>query len=132
MRAKVSEGAIAASALKVGVTEMLANSGMNGVASYAAEIVTAIGNNELQTDKITNATVNAGTGEIVITLGGIAQLVAGQQDIAYIPFINTAAIANNNATGSVQWACRPAASAVAGELAAATTILPKYLPGECR
>ncbi|WP_018276444.1 pilin [Teredinibacter turnerae] len=130
VRAKVSEGAIAASALKVGVTEMLANDGMAGVGRYATEVAAAVAANELQTDKITNVVVTPATGEIVITLGGIAQLTAGADDLAYVPFINGAAISDANSTGSVQWACR--ATAQAGELAAATTINAKYLPAECR
>ncbi|MFZ9040006.1 MAG: pilin, partial [Gammaproteobacteria bacterium] len=50
VRAKVSEGAIAASAIKVGVSEMFANSGMAGVAAYAAEVGANQAN--LITDKI--------------------------------------------------------------------------------
>ncbi len=36
VRAQVSEGAIAASAIKVGVTEMFADDGIAGIAAYSA------------------------------------------------------------------------------------------------
>jgi len=69
VRAKVSEAAISASAVKVGVTEMFADNGMNGVNTYSAVI--AADQNNLITDKITAVAVNAGTGEITITLGKV-------------------------------------------------------------
>ena len=130
VRAKVTEGAIAASAIKIGVTEMLANDGIAGVGRYATEIDNAITANELQTDKITNVVVDDTSGEIVVTLGGIAQLTAATADLAYIPFINDLPISDTNATGSVQWACRE--NPVGTEPAASTTIIAKYLPAECR
>jgi len=128
VRAKVGEGTIAASAIKAGVTEMLASAGMAGVGRYAAEIVADQPN--LITDKITAIVVAPLTGEITVTLGGIPQLAAGAQTIAFVPFIAGAAISDANSTGSLQWACR--AVPAAGELAAATTIPLKYLPGACR
>ena len=130
VRAKVSEGAIAASAIKVGVTEMFANSGVAGITTYAAEIADADVQGDLATDKISAIVVDGTTGAIVVTLDGIAQLEAGEQDLAYVPFIDAAAISDTNASGSVQWACR--ATAATDEIAAATTILAKYLPAECR
>jgi type IV pilus assembly protein PilA len=123
IRAKVSEGAIAASALKVGVTEMFANDGMAGVAAYAAEI--AADQAHLQTaDKISAVAINAGTGEITITLGNIAQL-NGADNLSFVPTINGAAISDANAAGTIVWRCAAADGA-------ATTILTKFLPAECR
>lgn len=130
VRAKVSEGVIAASALKTGVTEMLADSGMAGVGRYSAEIALAATQAELATDKITAVAVTAGTGEILLTLGGIAQLTAATNTLAYVPSISNAAISDANATGSIEWNCN--AVALGGNLAANTTIINKYLPASCR
>ena len=120
VRAKVSEGAIAASAIKVGVTEMFANSGMAGVAAYAAEVGAAVG---LATDKISAISVAAGTGVISVQMAGITQLGATNV-LGFAPFINNAAISDANATGSVVWRCTNAA--------AGTTIPVQFLPAECR
>jgi len=126
VRAKVSEGAIAASALKVGVTEMFADSGVAGLATYNGTIAADQAN--LVTDKITAVAVNAATGEVTITLGGIPQLGANNV-IAYMPQIAGAAISDANSTGSISWIC--SANPGAG-VPANTTILPKFLPANCR
>jgi len=122
VRAKVSEGAIAASAIKVGVTEMFADDGMAGIVRYATEVAADQGN--LTTDKITAIVVNGGTGEIVVTLGLIPQLAAVGANLAYMPFIGGAAISDANSTGSVVWRCD------AGN--ANTSIDTSFLPAECR
>lgn len=119
VRTKVSEGAIAASALKIGVTEMFADDGVAGLAAYSAEIAADQAN--LVTDKITAIAVNGANGEITVTLGGIPQL-GGANVLAFTPQIAGAAISNANSTGSISWLCNTAA----------TTIDPKYLPAECR
>lgn len=122
VRAKVSEGAIAASAIKVGVTEMFANSGMAGVLAYSLEVAADLPN--LTTDKISTISVNGATGEISVGMGNIAQLAAAPNVLAFAPFIAGAAISDVNSTGSVVWRCDPAN--------AATTIDPSFLPAECR
>jgi len=126
VRAKVTEGAIAASALKVGVTELFADDGLAGVLRYAG--VVAADPNVL-TDKITNVLITPG-GEIQITLGGISQLGAGTDVLSYIPSIGGAALANGIA-GSIQWSCSTNPTGV-GLLPATTTILNNYLPANCR
>ncbi|MET0091061.1 MAG: pilin [Candidatus Thiodiazotropha sp.] len=121
IRAKVSEGAISASAIKVGVTEMFANDGMAGITAYDTEIFNDQAN--IVTDKITNVDIDDATGEILVTMGGIPQLGANNV-LAFMPQIGGAAISDVNSTGSVTWECDPAS--------AGTTILPKFLPAECR
>jgi len=129
VRAKVSEGAIAASSIKIGVADLFANRGMAGVAAYANEIAADQAN--LRTDKIEDIIVNGATGAITINYltaavgqrEGIPQLV-GANSLIYVPTINGAAISDANSTGSLVWRCNPNQSG--------TTILPKYLPGECR
>jgi type IV pilus assembly protein PilA len=121
VRAKVSEGAIAASALKIGVTEIFANDGMAGVAAYSAEVAADAAN--MVTDKITAVSVAAGSGIISITMGSIPQLQAANT-LSMAPFIGGNPISDANSTGSITWRCDAANSG--------TTILTKYLPAECR
>ena len=121
VRAKVSEGAIAASAIKVGVTEMFANSGMAGVAAYSAEL--GLSQVQLRTDKISAVAVGAGTGVITINMGLVTQLI-GADALMFAPFIGGNPISDLNSTGSVVWRCTNAD--------AGTTIAPQFLPAECR
>lgn len=115
IRAKVSEGVLAASAIKVGVAESFADDALVGVAAFCA----GLPNNT--TDKITVASCAGATGAITITLGGITQLGAGAQDVVFVPEIGGAAL-TATAQGSITWDCSQAG----------TTILDQYLPGECR
>lgn len=119
VRAKVSEGAIAASALKVGVTEMFADDGVSGIAAYSAVIAADQAN--LTTDKITAVAIGDTQGTISITLGGIAQL-NGNDVIAYVPSIGGNPLSNGNSAGSINWDCSTAT----------TTIDDKFLPANCR
>lgn len=119
VRAKVSEGMIAASSLKIGVTDTFADDGIAGVAAYSAVIVADQA--DFLTDKITAVAVNAANGTISITLGGIPQLGATNV-IAYVPQIGGAAISDANSTGSISWLCNTAT----------TTIPDNFLPANCR
>ena len=122
VRAKVSEGAIAASAIKVGVTEMFANSGQAGIDAYGLEV--AANQADIATDKISAITVT-GNGLITVTMGNISQLATVGQDLAFAPFIGGVALVDG-AAGSVVWRCTPA------QTGGATDIPPQYLPAECR
>jgi len=122
VRAKVSEGAIAASAIKVGVTEMFADDGMAGVGRYATTILNDQAS--LIGEKITAVAVNPATGEISITMNGINQL-AGNNMLSYTPLIGGLAMADG-LTGTIEWFCD------AGNHGAATTIDVKFLPANCR
>jgi len=122
VRAKVSEGAIAASAIKVGVTEMFADDGVAGLAAY--DLVIQADQANLITDKISAVAVNPANGVITITMAGIAQL-NGADVLAFVPQIGGAAISDANSAGSVEWICAAADGAP-------TTIDPKFLPANCR
>ncbi len=119
VRAKVSEGMIAASALKIGVTDVFADNGITGVAAYATEIENDQDN--LTTDLITAVAVSSTNGTISITMGGIPQLGTNNV-LAFVPEINGSAISNQNSTGSITWDCS----------SATTTIIDKFLPANCR
>ena len=127
VRAKVSEGAISASAIKVGVTEMFANSGMAGITAYKNEIDAAVTAGEILTDKISDIDIDDGNGEITVTLAGIGQL-GGNNVLAFMPSINDANISDANSTGSVVWVCSPNHP----DTPANTTIDAQFLPAECR
>ena len=120
VRAKVSEGAISASAIKIGVTEMFADRGMAGVVAYAAEIA-ADQANLVTADKISAIAVDGGTGAITVTMDNIAQ-ITGSSDLVFVPQIGGAAISDANSTGTITWICNTAL----------TTIDDKYLPANCR
>lgn len=118
VRAKVSEGAIAASALKIGVTEMFADSGLAGINAYAGEV--AADHDNIVTEKISAVSI-ADNGTISVTLGGIAQLNAGSDQLIYLPTIDGNELSDTNSSGTVQWDCNTS-----------TTIEAKFLPAECR
>lgn len=120
VRAKVSEGMIAASSLKIGVTDVFADTGMSGITAYATTIDAAVTAGEITTPLITD--VNIGTaGQISIVLGGIPQL-GSTNVITYVPQIGGVAISNANSTGSISWLCNTSA----------TTIPDNFLPANCR
>ena len=132
VRAKVSEGAIAASALKVGVTELLADSGMPGITRYAVQIAAEVAAGTILTDKIRGVVIMP-SGEIQISLTGITQLAAtGLDRLAYMPNIGGAPLTVANQTGSVQWVCSSINLPVNGGVLSTTNIAPNYLPANCR
>lgn len=125
VRAKVSEGAIAASALKVGVTEMFSDNGLSGIASYSFVIANDLAN--ITTSKILNVAISdqVGTfGMITMTMGGGSLAVLGATNtLIYSPRINNLPLTANTA-GSIQWTCDAATSG--------STIPAKFLPATCR
>ncbi len=134
VRTKVSEGAIAASALKVGVVEAFSDRGVAGIARYSVQI--GIEEPDLLTDKISAVSVNAVTGEISVTLGGIAQLTAGNV-LGFMPSIQGNGVTDINSSGTVAWACstNPPASTGGGTTPLASTLTSidnRYLPSNCR
>ncbi|MDI6526107.1 pilin [Pseudomonas otitidis] len=116
VRAKVAEGAVAASALKIGVTEAFADSGLAGIKAYATEIKADISN--IKTQKITNVEISD-AGNITLTMGGIPQL-STNNTLVYVPTIGGKPLANDNSAGTVEWSCNTG------------KIISKYLPANCR
>ena len=118
VRAKVIEGSIAASALKIGVTEMFADDGEDGLAAYSAVI--ADDQDNLITNNISEILVDASDGAITVNMAGISQL-GSDTLLVYVPEINDIAISNSNSTGSIAWVCN-----------SETTISNEFLPANCR
>ena len=125
VRAKVSEGAIAASSLKVGVAEMFADSGLPGIVAYGVEVAAEVTAGTILTPKITGVAVG-GTGDITITMNGIAQLTATTSTIGYRPMIGGAVLSATNTAGSIAWDCNATTNG------GITNIINKYLPASCR
>jgi len=121
VRAKVSDGLISSASLKVGVSESFVDTGMAGVAAYAGVVNGAQAG--VQTAKISAATINAATGAISVTMGGISQLGAGTDTVAFIPGIGAANTAlADGLLGTILWNCNTAL----------TTVIVAYLPNTCR
>ena len=119
VRAKVSEGAISASALKIGVAEAFADNGEAGMDAYSDEIAADVATGNLLTDKITDIDIDGTNGEITITLAGIPQL-GSDNTLVFVPTINGNPIADDNSAGTIAWTCNSG------------TIIAKYLPANCR
>ncbi len=119
IRAQVSEGILSAAAIRIGVTEVISDTGVPGLVAYSVEV--GASQTELITDKITAIAVNSVNGEISITLGGIPPLGIGTDTLALTPQIGNASLSPSNLTGSIIWECN-----------INSTINENYLPASCR
>ena len=130
VRAKVTEASVAASAFKIGVTELFADDGIDGIIAYKATILADL--NNLKTDKISGVEIS-NAGAIKITLGGIPQL-STKNVLEFMPSIGGGALTNTNNTGTIIWSCSLAPKAKNGvtPLKSATTIDNDFLPASCR
>jgi type IV pilus assembly protein PilA len=126
VRAQVTEGAIAAAAMRVEVTEAFGQDGIAGIAALSA--VVAADQPNLITDKISAIAVNAANGEVTVTLGGIPQLGA-TNTYGLMPAIGGNALANIQ-TGSIVWNCSSANAN--GGVVSTTNIDPDFLSQACR
>jgi type IV pilus assembly protein PilA len=114
IRAKVSEGVLAASAVKIGVAEAFADGATQGVTDFCAGLALN------PTDKITGSACAATTGIITVTMS-LPQLGALNL-LMFEPLIGGATLADS-LQGSITWNCTDTGG---------TTIVDQYLPGECR
>jgi type IV pilus assembly protein PilA len=131
IRARVSEGLVAADAAKINVADIAANGNVNGAATgYATGYV-----GPSATPNITSVTIDAAAGFITVTTTN----AAGNGTVILTPNspIGTALPAGTAAftppADSIAWKCRAAGSA-AGGFAGSTagTLLSRYAPSECR
>ena len=116
IRAKVSEGVLAASAIKIGVSEAFADDATQGITDFCS----GLPNNT--TDKITLAGCANVTGVISITMGGVPQLGANNV-LVFAPAIGGVRPLTDTMQGSITWDCEPALG---------TTVLPQYLQTICQ
>jgi type IV pilus assembly protein PilA len=108
IRSKVTELATAADACKVSVSEYYMSMGQN----YPPDQATSGCTNQV-TKYVTSLAVGAGDGVITVAANAAAVGVGGLFVLAPTPTAN----------GQLDWACNAGAG---------TTILPKYLPANCR
>jgi type IV pilus assembly protein PilA len=127
VRAQVTEGLNLAAAVKAGVAESFANTG-----AWPVDLTAAGGDNATPPSGKYVASVTVGTGTISVVYGvqaNLTALSAAQNLLTLRPVLST----NND----VIWVCgfkAVPAGAVLVPLApaTATTVLPKYLPSNCR
>ena len=134
VRAKVSEGVIAASSAKATVSEAFQTDSIGGITAAAAAWNASQPAPPLS-KYVTSVAVNPAGRITVVILGtagnGIPTTVNGQT-IIFSPNVNGVA-PTAASQGSIDWACG-ATSAAGRGLGNVTqgTLLPKYAPSECR
>jgi type IV pilus assembly protein PilA len=127
VRAQVTEGLNLAAAVKAGVAESFANSG-----AWPVDLTGAGGNNATPPSGKYVTGVTVGTGTISIVYGGqanTAALAAGANLLTLTPVLST----NNDVIWVCGYKAAPAGAVLVPAAAAVvTTVLPKYLPSNCR
>jgi len=137
-RAKLSEGMVAASALKVVVNDGFTSDGMNGLAA-ATLAINAQANNSKYVASV--AADPANTGELTVTfnVGPTGLPAVGQDTLVLTPGVKTGAGAAvpfaAALSGAIDWACSSAGQVKALATVTAPTIgtVPvRFAPSECR
>jgi type IV pilus assembly protein PilA len=136
VRAKVSEGIIAASSAKATVSEAFQTDSMTGVASAA----TAWNANLAGTASkyLQSVSITGGTGVVTAIISataanGIPTAINGQT-LVFTPSVAGAALAATS-QGAIDWSCGSVSTNTAttrGLPVAAGTLLAKYAPSECK
>jgi type IV pilus assembly protein PilA len=137
IRAKVTEGLNLADAAKTAVSEGFQSNGTQGVKSASSQWTFTA------TKYVSNITIDAGDGSITVKFLSPAQIAA--QTLTLSPQIQVAgaytllsAVGSN--TGNIDWGCASTADstmtntapAMAPGAAGKGTILPKYVPTQCK
>ena len=137
VRAKVTEGVIAATSPKALISEAFQTDGLAGVTA-AAVTYNAIAAAEKASKYVADITIDTATGAITMTTAGAASglpTVAQGMTLVMSPNVQNAAIVAG-ATGAIDWACASTSATTAtnkGLGAAGLGDLPaKYAPAECR
>jgi type IV pilus assembly protein PilA len=135
VRAKLSEGMVAASALKIVVNDGYTSDGMNGLTAAAAAINLQANNSKY----VQSITALAATGELTITFIAATTGLPAAQTLVFTPGVKTGAgVAVPFAaalSGAIDWACSSAAQVKALATVTAPTVgtVPvRFAPSECR
>jgi type IV pilus assembly protein PilA len=136
VRAKLSEGIVAASALKNVITDGFTSDGMAGVTAAAGSI-NAQANNSKYVNTVTAAPL---TGVLTVAFNNATTgLPVNNQSLVFTPGVKTGAGAAvalaDGLQGAIDWGCASvgnvkAATVVAG--AGAGTVPVRFAPSECR
>ncbi len=137
VRAKISEGVIAATSAKTLISEAFQTDGLPGVTA-AANTYNAVLPAQKASKYVADITVDNANGDITMTTAGAASglpAIAQGTTLVFSPNVQKIAIALG-ATGAIDWACGSTSAATAANklLAHATlgTLPAKYAPAECR
>ena len=137
VRAKLSEGLVAASALKNVITDGFTSDGMPGVTAAAGSINAQANNSKY----VASVVANAGTGALTVTFNVVPTGLpaVGQDTLVFTPGVKTGAGAAvalaAGLQGAIDWGCASAQrvkalTVVAG--AGVGTVPVRYAPSECR
>jgi type IV pilus assembly protein PilA len=142
IRSKITEGLNLASSAEIAISEAFNSNDVAGIASVSSAWALApAAGGFIPTKYVGGIAIGAATGIIVITYnttaatGGIPHL-AGANTIALSPYINKAPLVAA-AVGNIDWVCTSAAQSTgAADVGAAIptvgTVLPKYVPTQCK
>jgi len=135
VRAKLSEGVVAASALKIVVNDGFTSDGMNGVTA-AALAINAQANNSKYVQSIAAA---GATGELTITFIAATTGLTAADTLVFTPGVKTAAGVAvplaDGLSGIIDWGCSSASQVKALATVTAPTVgtVPvRFAPSECR
>ena len=138
VRAKLSEGMLGASSVKVAIVDGFESDGMAGVTAAAVEINVS----NTASKYVTSITVpNAATGEILVTfVAATTGLPAGANNLLYLtPGVNTGAglavPLADGLSGAVDWGCSGFGQVKASLTVTAPTqgsVPIRFAPSECR
>jgi type IV pilus assembly protein PilA len=135
VRAKISEGLVAADVVKVAITEGYQSNGMPGVSLAAAQFTPA----NTATKFVSSALVTPASGIITVQFAPSATsglpADAANKSIVLSPFIGNTAL-TGSLDGPIDWACTSLSTATATSQgfagAPAGTLPGKYAPTPCR
>jgi len=138
IRAKVTEGLNLADSAKTAVAESFQSGSMTGLKAAALSWNLAFS----KTKYVTGILIGTGTGVIAVAYNGVAiPQLAGANAINLTPFVSIGGAETllplaGTSTGNIDWACTSAGVATATAqgmgAAAAGTVLPKYVPSNCK
>jgi type IV pilus assembly protein PilA len=141
VRAKITEGVIAATSAKTTVSEAFQTDGLTGVTaaakSWAAAATSSV--DPTATKYVKSVTIDDTNGVITVTFladgkNGLPTTLDDKK-LTFNPNVNKLKLANDS-TGAIDWACSSASKATADARGLAVTTegdLPaKYAPSECR
>ena len=134
VRAKISEGVVAAEPAKIAVAEGFQSNDMTGVAAAAAQFP---GTGTSASKYVSFVKVDKTSGMITVETSKDAGLPTAAQNVTLTltPNIAGAALAAG-ASGTIDWACASTTNTTATahklSVAAAGTLPAKYAPAECR
>lgn len=138
VRAKISEGMIAASSAKMTVSEAFQSDNMAGITAAATSWNLPANLLGTETKYVQQVGINGGTGVITVVYKGNATngipATENGNTLVFTPSVQRAALAATS-VGSVDWACGSTQTTVAaarGLPVTAGTLTAKYAPNECR